>query len=225
MRCTDPYDPKRCQAVHETMQCPYMAVEGRKFCPRHVGQAGLPDNARSSRYEYRLGKFHSRVKDFAENPMIKNLRDEIGVLRVILEELMTQCNDSQELLFASGKITMIIDKIRDLVRTAHDLDTKLGNQLSKVQVVETAETILSIVCQHVKDPSALAKIADALAAKIFTRAADAFPSSDVIIESTGRLFEEGGNAPEPLLEALPEDGKPLWSVEFEPLPVVEAATG
>lgn len=160
-RVTDPYDPERCQSGSNTQQCMYKATNGTKYCPRHGGVASSPTGLlQTQRWNYRLGKWQARAQEFANSPILKSLKEEIGVLRILLEETVQKCQDQYELLFASQTIVMLVDKIKDTVLVAQKLETQLGQQLSQSELFAVAEELVKIIIETVPDPRVCEQLAD-----------------------------------------------------------------
>lgn len=153
-RCS-PNDPHRCQASGERGQCPYKAKEGSKFCPRHSSTADTLA-ARQAANMYRLTKYQDRVTEFATHDELKNLRGEIGILRMALEEIINSCGGDQSLLIAySGKIADMVIKIRTLLVSCQKLDTQLGNVLDRDKVLLIAQAFIELAAEYVPNPEHL----------------------------------------------------------------------
>lgn len=140
-------DPSRCEAVVKMGQCPYRAIEGQKMCPMHTRGNEEGQAIRN----YRLGKWQSRVEEFADNNQVKSLREEIGLLRLILEETIQRCQEPTDLIIYSSKITDTILKIEKLVGSCHRLELSTGALLDKAAVLQIAGTLLEIIGRHIKD--------------------------------------------------------------------------
>src|SRR6516164_4243226 len=155
-------DPNRCQAMGKNFQCPFKAIEGNKFCPRHAG-LGVALAARRASDMFRLDTYQARVAEFASHDELKNLRGEIGILRMTLEEIINQTGgDRKQLLCYSGKISDMIMKISVLIKTCHRLDTQLGMMLDRDKVMLIAQKIVEIVSEAVPDQSILDKMGEKL---------------------------------------------------------------
>jgi hypothetical protein len=114
-KVAEPDDPSRCQATVKTGQCPFKAIEDHKYCKMHQGGTKFNANRDNVLRTYRLAKWQARLNEFAEDEHIKSLREEIGVLRIILEEMMNKCKDVDELFLYSGKISScILSQIRTI---------------------------------------------------------------------------------------------------------------
>jgi len=145
----------RCEVSHATMQCPYGVIPGTNRCARHTGPLLAPMARQKEIETYQLGVFQERVRQFASDPKIKGLRDEIGILRLVLEQLFNKCNDAHDLLIASSKIGQIVSQIKDTVLAASKLEAALGQTIDKAQAMQLAESIIAVIVMHVEDPEIL----------------------------------------------------------------------
>ena len=154
-RITDPDDPRRCKRVIGDHQCLNMVVEGREFCRSHCS-----DVSEKPGRTYRLAKWKSRVADFADDSNIKSLREEIGILRMLIEEKLNSCTDSYSLLLNSGPLSELLLKVEKLVMSCNRLDDRLGNLLDKTRLVILAQQIIEIIVAHVDDEVLVEKVAN-----------------------------------------------------------------
>lgn len=148
-------DPKRCQGVLKTGQCTYFALEHSKFCQRHGGNKGQEEHERESLRTYRVAQWQARIGEFADSEKVKSLREDIGVLRLVLEETLSICKDSNDLLMYASRITDTVIKIEKLVASCHRLETATGNTLDKQQALQFAATVVEIIGRHVVDADAV----------------------------------------------------------------------
>ncbi len=148
-------DPDRCQTVLKNQQCMFKAVPGTTHCPRHGGTKPAIALEKKNFRNLQLTQWGARVKEFGDNPEVKSLRDEIGLLRLILENLVNKCKDTDELIFYNQKITDLILKVEKLVSSAHKLEMSMGMMLDKTSVVKIGTSIAEIISEYVEDPDDL----------------------------------------------------------------------
>lgn len=164
--------PDRCTAVMGSMgQCRNVKVPGCDFCITHTGYKQDNKNKAEIHRNYRLAKFQARVGEFADSPVVKNLREEVGICRMVLEEIMGKCNDATDLLMYSERISKILTQIQGLVLACQKLEEKSGNLLDKTQLFVISEKIVGIISDHVSDPDALELIAHKLLEMLTTSTA------------------------------------------------------
>lgn len=160
-RC-EPYDSHRCQGSLKGQggQCPYKAVEGTKYCPMHTGQSIRTMVLEQEKSNYRLGRYQARVERFANNSQVKSLREEIGITRMLLEEIVNSCKDETDLIIKSGKISEMVMKIEKLVVSCHKLEVQSGLLLDKVAITNFANTLITIINKHIPNSDTVSTIAD-----------------------------------------------------------------
>jgi hypothetical protein len=107
---------------------------------------------------YRLQRWRQRVGEMADSSSVKSLREEIGILRVVLEEMLNQCTDTTELLLYSHRISDLVMKVEKLVTSCDKLENRLGLLLSKDAVLQLATTYVQIINNHVTDPEVIESI-------------------------------------------------------------------
>lgn len=158
-RC-EPDDPRRCQARVQQGQCPFLSVEGTSSCPMHGGVGADGAHEEKSKRIYRLTKYRARVGELADHDQIKSLREEIGVLRMMLEEIINRCKDDSDLLIYSSKISDLVMKVEKLVSSCHRLELSTGALLDKAAVLQLASAVVEIISRHVDDQDLVSDIAD-----------------------------------------------------------------
>ena len=163
-------DPNRCQAVTSRGQCIQKAVEGSKYCPPHGGNKALVAAQREALSRYRESKWAAKIQTLAQEPTIKNLHSEVGILRMLIEEKLGSIHDTNDLLLSAGPLSDLILKVEKLVARIHDLDKDLEQTLDKSQLIQYAERIVNIIGDEIQDEDARFRIAKRLE-ELFTNAA------------------------------------------------------
>ena len=148
-------DPHRCQAVAGAGQCPYRAVECGKFCLMHGGGKQVRENQKKIMDMYNLAIWHGRVKELADHTEVKTLRAEIGILRMLLENVLTQCKTGTELLFFSAKISDLVGRIEKVVTSCNRIEASSGMLLDKSAALHLAAQMVDIIGAHVDDAEAV----------------------------------------------------------------------
>jgi len=153
VRC-EPNDPKRCQASGQHGQCPYKAKEGSTRCIRH-DSLGSKLAAQKAADMYKLGTYQQRTAEFTTSSEIKNLRAELGILRMTLEKVILSCKTDMELTAYSGKISDMAVKIQALLKTCHRLEKDMGMMLDRDTMILIGQRIVDIISKRVDDPAIL----------------------------------------------------------------------
>lgn len=178
-------DPNRCQAVNvgpSKDQCRLKAVQGGLFCPLHGGINQEMKNREAALAGYRLQQYSERVADFASNPEIKNLRAEIGIIRMTLENLLNQCDNANKLLLYSDKITHMVNQVSKLIDTCQRLEERNNNLLDRKVVIIIADSIVTLLGQYIPDPDKLLEIGGKICESISNAAS---PTNSARVVSQG----------------------------------------
>jgi len=148
----------RCEATIKTGPCRYLKAEGTNYCPMHGSNSGRIARNEAVTRNYRLQRWKQRIDDFADNDQIKSLREEVGILRMVMEEMLNKCTDTTELMLYSHRICDVAMKIEKLVISCDRLENRMGLLLSKQAVLQLAGTYVNIISAHVIDPNIIEQI-------------------------------------------------------------------
>lgn len=155
-------DPERCQGIMAQGQCPNKGLlldNGKRaqFCLVH-GQVQDKTAINESLRNYRLTKFQDRLQRHASSTKIKDLRDEVGILRMMMEEKLNACNDVNDLILQSSAISDLVLKIDKLVSSCHKMEGAMGQLLDKAALLQFASEMITIISEEVQDTGALDRI-------------------------------------------------------------------
>ena len=135
----------RCQCVTTKGQCIQEALEGSNFCASHGGNKAVEANAKRDANNYRLHQWQTRIKDFKDSSSIKSLRDEIGILRLLMEERLNAATTPAKLMMESHHISRLAGDIRSTVESCHKLESQMGQMMDKQAIIRFAGQVVSIV--------------------------------------------------------------------------------
>lgn len=160
-------DPDRCQANGSRGQCMLKGVllptgERAKYCPIHGGIGILDQFKREKLRNYQLTQFRAEVERHSDSSNIKSLTEELGILRMLLEQRLNSCKDNIDLLANSEAISILVDRISTLVEKCQKLDVALGQIIDKKVLSLYIEAIIGIIDEEVEDQDAKGRIADRL---------------------------------------------------------------
>jgi hypothetical protein len=162
-----PEHPNRCQGMGKGNQCCFFAVEGGTNCLMHGGGKQLASIRAKNLKNYQLTMFRARLERHSGSTEIKSLRDEIGILRMIMEERLNRCKDETDLILQSGPIADLVVKIDKLVSSCHRLEGSMGELLDKTSILQFANVIISIIGDEVGDyPEVMNKVADRILVEV-----------------------------------------------------------
>lgn len=126
-----------------------MCVPGSKYCPSHGGRLKEIANQEAVKFEYRAGVFSQRIKDAANDGSIKDMRQEAGVLKMIIEERLSSCQNTSDLLIHAGPIGDMTVKLEKLIKRITEYDIACGNTMDKQQLIQFAEQFVRIASRYV----------------------------------------------------------------------------
>lgn len=158
--------PNRCQAVTPKGQCHGAVATGSNFCMMHGGNKAAEAAAKRGLRNYQLTRFNVRLQQLGDSNEIKSLRDEIAILRMIMEERLNQCRDNMDLIYQSGPISDLVLKIEKVVSSCHKLELSAGSLLDKQAIMQFGSEMISLISSNITDEVLLAKISEAIYATI-----------------------------------------------------------
>jgi hypothetical protein len=156
-------DPRRCPTVTALGQCMLMKTEGQEHCPMHSGRAIAAVPARALN-NYRIQKFNTRLEELVNSGGIKSLRDEIAILRMLIEERVNFCKDSHDLILASGPISDLATRLEKLVTSCHKLEGSMGELMDKQALMHFATRVVDIITEEIQNDILIEKISDRILA-------------------------------------------------------------
>jgi len=163
----EPDSPHRCQRVKRTKQCRKQRLHlpdgaESQYC---YGCGGWRDLKRMEKEEfalYRTQKYASRIKSMADHASARTLKDEVGILRMLLEEELQGCKNSEELIRKTPQLMNILDRITKAVPASAKLDIQTGNTISKTAAAQLGDEIIKIISDNITDPDILTDIANSI---------------------------------------------------------------
>lgn len=155
---------ERCEATLTNGQCINCKVPGADYCVTHGANSQLQRTNGEVVRNYRLRRWQERVGEMADSATVKSLREEVGILRVILEEMMNKCEDSLDLLLYSQRMSDLVMKIEKLVTSCDRLENRMGLLLGKDSVLQLAATYVQIINNYIVDPVIIEKISQEMVA-------------------------------------------------------------
>ena len=170
-RAPEPDDPNRCQGVTPQGQCPNLATrtedgEYGNFCLAHGGNRFVQTKKEQSIRNYQLDKFKAKLNRHVGSSALKSLRDEIAILRMIMEERLNKCNDETDLLLNSGAISDLVLKIEKLVSSCHKLEGSMGELMDKSAILQFAGEVINIIGTVVTDEQQIELVGNQIMAAV-----------------------------------------------------------
>lgn len=163
---TDLADPRRCKFSFPRQQCRNLAVPGSKYCKLHDHRTGvLSEETRL----YHLAEIDNRrrLSELSSDESIKSLREEIGLVRMLIEKMLNTAKTDAELLSACGSINNMLLTLDKLIKSCHTLEQSLGELLSKDSVMRTAQSICEIVIEELQGIEGHEEVIDRIVERLF----------------------------------------------------------
>ena len=143
----------------------------------HGGNKQIESQEITSLRNYQLSRFKAKLERHAESPNIKSLRDEVAILRMMLESKLDQCGDVTDLILQSGPISDMVLKIDKVVNSCHKLEGSMGQLIDKTAILQLAQEFIAIVTGTIGDATIEKELKSTMIDKI----------ADQILESVGRV--------------------------------------
>jgi len=168
-----PAHPNRCVAAGVHGQCNNLGLkdgDGNYLpnCLVHGGQGQLVNNKKKALQNYNItvARWRRQLDEKKGSTEIKSLRDEIGLLRILLETRLNRCEDEHDLLLQSAAISDLIMKINMVVQACHKLESSMGHLLDKQAILQFAQVVINIISTSVTDDAQINTIADSILAHV-----------------------------------------------------------
>lgn len=163
----------RCQASKGDHQCIEPVVPGTQYCER-CGKSRKALSTESIR-QYNLASAEVRAKfeHFLDQPGLRSLREEIALVRILIERLYNRVEGNDTLLLSNAaQLNQLFLTLERLVKTTHQQEQSLGELLTRDQVVALARQFVEIVIDeiaHFEGYEAVAdRIVDRVSGKVLT---------------------------------------------------------
>lgn len=153
----------RCEHTSKSGQCNHLAVEGSKFCAEHSR-----DPQAGPKRQYMLNKaiYQQRYSNFAESDDIRTLKDEIAILRMVMQERLNMIGSDSEMLASCGQIASLAVTIERLVKSCHTLESNLGSLIAKPTLLGIANSIVQILLQELAEVPGYEILVDKISERI-----------------------------------------------------------
>lgn len=148
------------------LQCDKQAMPGARFCEHHAGNSTVEAQARQETRNYRLHLYQQRLDDKHDSPRLKSLKEEIALLRVMIETKINACQDDTDLMMQSSSLATLIGQVEKLVTSCHRMDTLTKNVLDRSELMSFAISVINIIQKYVSDPDTLEAISEELVAAV-----------------------------------------------------------
>lgn len=150
-------DPTRCQELAGNGQCIHRSIEGTDRCPMHTRTTAVALK-RQAAMQYNVTRWKSRIDHFSGHESVKSLREEVGVLRLLMETTLNKCETDMDLILYSNHLSGMALKIKEAVMACHKLESAMGMLLDRAAVMALTGEMVDIIGKYVKDESVISNI-------------------------------------------------------------------
>lgn len=149
-RVTDPVDPNRCQGAAPDGQCMNLSEPGDNHCRVHGGRdlAKIEDTK-----GYLLAKANDRARlvNLSEDlEPIKELRDTISLLHLMIERRWNMIQNDSDYLTACGPMNQMFQNMDRLVNSCHKIEQNLGALLAKNAILGLAKRMVEVIVEELE---------------------------------------------------------------------------
>jgi hypothetical protein len=144
--------------------CHLIPYQESEYCKRHSGAAQMHQLRQKKLRNYILTRTQLAL-DIGEKshaPEAQSLRDEIAIMRYMLEKQLNQVKDDTDLTLRSGTISKFVFSLEKLVSSSIRAERSLGDLLSIDTIKIYQDHIINAIESVVTDPDLCEKIAIAI---------------------------------------------------------------
>jgi len=135
----------------------YKSENGQSpYCARHGGNLIDVHATKQRQKAYYKTKWAGRIQEKTELSNQKSLAEELGILRLLLEERLNQCADAYELNMEANSISELALKIEKIVSSIHSMDLRVA--ITEENVKAIIDVISIVLTDNIKDKELLGAI-------------------------------------------------------------------
>jgi hypothetical protein len=173
-KVTDMADPLRCQGAAPDGQCHNISEPGSDFCRAHGG-VDLTEQRNMRGYLLAKAQDQTRLANLSEDlEPVKELRDSISLLHMLIERRWNLVNDDSDLLQACGPLNTMLVSMDKLITSCHKIEQNLGQLLAKHAILNLAKQMVEVLVEELEGIDNYEEIID----RITKRLVDIIRGSD-----------------------------------------------
>ena len=139
-------EDERCQTGNVT--CRLKKHEDSDYCKAHGGVGSQQSIEKKAVSKYQIEVYQSRLKRHSTGSDIKDLREEIGLMRMMIEGRINACQSDTDLVIQSSAIAELVMKVDKLVNSCHRIESLTGELMDRTSLLEFASQIIDIVATN-----------------------------------------------------------------------------
>ena len=158
----------KCEHTGTRGQCADDAVEGSRFCAKHADESDRIKGYRLSSPELR-----ERFEHHSRSDLFKSLRQEIDLLRAMIEDRVSQADSPAERIAAFNAVRPALVDVVKCVETLSKLERQNNIVLGKEALSWLSKEIINILIGELEQVEGYERIVDRVAQRISQAVADA----------------------------------------------------
>lgn len=172
-RVKDLADPNRCKAASQDGQCKNKAEPGTSYCICHGGR-DLTEQKDTRGYLLAKAQDRTRLAEVSEglNP-VKQLRDSISLLTMMIERRWNSVKDDNDLLQACGPLNQMLQNMERLVSSCHKIEQDLGQLLAKHAILSLGKRMVAVMMDELEGIDDYEATIDRITARLVDTVSDA----------------------------------------------------
>ena len=157
----------RCEHSGPHGQCPHRAVDGSQYCSRHCDE-----KARIKGYRLLDPVLRERFEHHSDEDSLKTVRQEIAILRSMVEDRLNMAQTRAEKEAAFQMVTPWIANINKLVENLTKLARQTSMMVGKAALMKLSGEIVQILVEELEGVENYDSIIDTVASRIATAVAE-----------------------------------------------------
>jgi hypothetical protein len=136
--------------------------EGITTCPQHGGVQHAKHRDVKAASKYRLQIWQERLEEFTQANQHKDLKEEISMLRMLLETMWTECQNKNQLMLYSHRIGNLTVQLEKLVSSCERIEKNSGIHMDKTSALTLASKIVDVIGGLVDDAELVDRISSGI---------------------------------------------------------------
>jgi len=108
-----------------------------------------------------------RLAELSGHEQIKSLREEIGLVRMLIEKQVNAAKSDIELLGSCGTINGLLVTLEKLVKRCHELEQSFGELLSRQAALRLGQSLCEIVIEELQGIEGHEEVIDRIVERFF----------------------------------------------------------
>jgi transketolase C-terminal domain/subunit len=99
---------------------------------------------------YQIEKYKDTYERMYRKQDYKSLRDEVALIRMMIQKVMANCDGNDSLLIATSPlISRMLESTEKLVSSAHKMDVATGKTISEDSLIDFGAEMLALMQEYI----------------------------------------------------------------------------